>query len=87
MTFEALRQPGCTVECHAEPHTLLDNYFYISGAIPRTTAYETGLPSHATQQREGGPWQMDPLIMDERYVVVRVKGWSVTTRGARRGMS
>ena len=43
--------PGCAVEAHAEPHALLDGFFYVSGAIPRVTPFETGLPGHITQMQ------------------------------------
>lgn len=48
-TFEELSPPGCCVALHEAPHTLLDGCFYVSGAIPRVTTYETGLPQHITQ--------------------------------------
>ncbi len=28
----------------------------------------------APAQEEGGPWELDPLLLDERYVAVRVRG-------------
>ena len=27
-----------------------------------------------TMQEEGGSWERDPLVLDERFVAVRVKG-------------
>ena len=83
--MEQLSLPGCRVELHAESHTLLDGCFFVSGAIPRVMPYEVGAPLHVTrrnwaadQQSEGGvdgeAWARDPLIMDERFVAVRIKG-------------
>ncbi|PSC72632.1 Metallo-beta-lactamase superfamily [Micractinium conductrix] len=70
-----LRITGATVvEEHAEPHTLCGGCFYVSGAIPRQTSYEGGNPGNATQWEEGGAWQADPLVEDERFLAVRVRG-------------
>ena len=74
MDLADLEQPGCRVEVHSEPHTLLDNFFYVSGFVPRNTAYETGLPTHASRMAEGGEWKMDPDIAEERYLAVKVRG-------------
>jgi hypothetical protein len=42
-------QAATRVELHDEPHTLLDNFFYVSGHITRQTPYEQGNPMHASQ--------------------------------------
>jgi 7,8-dihydropterin-6-yl-methyl-4-(beta-D-ribofuranosyl)aminobenzene 5'-phosphate synthase len=47
--LSALRQPGIDVQLHDQPHTLLDDFFYVSGHVPRVTPYETGNPNHASQ--------------------------------------
>ena len=47
--------------------------FYLSGEIPRVTSYETGLQNHVRRNAKGD-WQADPLIMDERFLAVAVKG-------------
>ncbi|KXZ49267.1 hypothetical protein GPECTOR_22g860 [Gonium pectorale] len=73
VSLEALAPPGCRVESHAEPHTLLSDLFFVSGAIPRVTAFEAGQPGHATQGRDG-LWRLDPHIMEERYLAVRLRG-------------
>ena len=46
----------------------------MSGEIPRVTSYEAGVPNHLTRGADGQAWEPDPLIMDERYVAVHVKG-------------
>ncbi len=50
---------------------LLGGLAYLSGEIPRVTTYEQGLPGHV--KREGPAWQPDPLILDERFLAVRLK--------------
>lgn len=51
---------------------LLDDMFYLSGEIPRVTDYETGFPGHV-KQLSNQEWVPDPLILDERYLVVNVR--------------
>ncbi|EFJ49653.1 hypothetical protein VOLCADRAFT_89597 [Volvox carteri f. nagariensis] len=75
-TLEQLSLPGCRVELHAGPHTLLRNCFFVSGSIPRVSSFETGQPGHGTLGPDGN-WQLDPHIMEERYLAVRVRGRGV----------
>jgi len=60
-----------------EARLLLDNTFYLSGEIPRITPYEKGLPGHVKQTKSQTGWEPDPLIMDERWLAVNVKGMGV----------
>mmetsp|Transcript_38166 Transcript_38166/g.85075 ORF Transcript_38166/g.85075 Transcript_38166/m.85075 type:complete len:371 (+) Transcript_38166:64-1176(+) len=69
-----LELPGCQLSMSAEPHTLLESTFFVSGTIPRVTPYETGLPAGITLRAGETEWQPDPLILDERYVAVKIKG-------------
>jgi 7,8-dihydropterin-6-yl-methyl-4-(beta-D-ribofuranosyl)aminobenzene 5'-phosphate synthase len=46
----------------------------VSGEIPRVTRYEAGVPNHLTRSADGKAWEPDPLIMDERFVSVNVRG-------------
>ncbi len=56
-TLDQFSLPGCRLELHAGPHTLLRDCFFVSGAIPRVTSFETGQPGHATLGVEcGGGW-------------------------------
>ena len=54
--------------------TLVDGLFYLSGEIPRVTPYEQGYPGHMRRARDDSGWEPDPLILDERYLAVHVKG-------------
>jgi 7,8-dihydropterin-6-yl-methyl-4-(beta-D-ribofuranosyl)aminobenzene 5'-phosphate synthase len=47
--------------------------FYLSGEIPRVTPFERGLPAHY-QKNEEGNWMPDPLLIDERFLMVNVAG-------------
>lgn len=68
-----LEQHGAQVVHASTPQTILDGLFYVSGEIPRVTAFETGLPGHHRRTEDDSGWEPDPLLMDERFVAVRVK--------------
>jgi 7,8-dihydropterin-6-yl-methyl-4-(beta-D-ribofuranosyl)aminobenzene 5'-phosphate synthase len=56
-----------------EEQSILDGSFYVSGEIPRVTAFERGLPGQHRLNR-GGVWEPDELTKDERFVAVHVAG-------------
>jgi 7,8-dihydropterin-6-yl-methyl-4-(beta-D-ribofuranosyl)aminobenzene 5'-phosphate synthase len=68
-----LEQQGARVIHATEPQLLLDDLFYLSSEIPRVTPFETGLPGQYRRTEDGLGWEPDPLLMDERFVAVRVK--------------
>jgi len=72
-SIEALTARGAHVTCTTEPQCLLDDMFYLSGEIPRVTPFERGLAAHY-QQAADGNWMPDPLLMDERFLMVKVEG-------------
>jgi 7,8-dihydropterin-6-yl-methyl-4-(beta-D-ribofuranosyl)aminobenzene 5'-phosphate synthase len=67
-----LSRAGANVVSTREPQTAVGGVFYVSGEIARLTPYEQGLPGHVRRAADGG-WEDDPLIMDERFVSVRVR--------------
>jgi 7,8-dihydropterin-6-yl-methyl-4-(beta-D-ribofuranosyl)aminobenzene 5'-phosphate synthase len=69
----ALTDAGANVLSTRAPQIIAGNAFYVSGEIPRLTAYETGFPGHVRRADVGQSWEPDPLIMDERFVSVHVK--------------
>lgn len=69
-----LAEAGATVVNTREAQAVADGAFYVSGEIPRVTSYEAGVPNHLTRGADGRTWEPDPLIMDERFVSVHVKG-------------
>jgi len=79
-TFEAVAEAGGQVVTAAEVHRLGGGFFLGSGAIARTTTYETGLVGHHTIR--DGVAVADPLIMDERFLAARVAGRGVTVLSA-----
>ena len=73
-SVEALGARGAQVVEGDESRLLLDDCFYLSGEIPRVSSFETGRPDHLCRRTPGAPWEPDPLILDERYVAVHVRG-------------
>jgi 7,8-dihydropterin-6-yl-methyl-4-(beta-D-ribofuranosyl)aminobenzene 5'-phosphate synthase len=70
---EALTRAGANVVNTREPQAVANGAFYVSGEIPRVTAYEAGLPGHVRRRGNDSSWEPDPLIMDERFISVHVK--------------
>jgi 7,8-dihydropterin-6-yl-methyl-4-(beta-D-ribofuranosyl)aminobenzene 5'-phosphate synthase len=73
-TFAEISEAGGIVSKNEDTHTVLDDFFLISGEIPRVTTYETGLRRGARFVEEKGAWEKDELIMDERFVICNLKG-------------
>ncbi len=65
---------GARVISSQQSQLILDGYFWISGEIPRVTSYERGFPGHLRRSEDGSSWEADPLIMDERFLAVDVRG-------------
>jgi 7,8-dihydropterin-6-yl-methyl-4-(beta-D-ribofuranosyl)aminobenzene 5'-phosphate synthase len=53
---------------------LLDRHFYLSGEIPRLSAFEKGRVDHLSRTGPDAPWQPDPLLLDERMLVAQIRG-------------
>ena len=68
-----LTQHGAEVVHSTQPQTVLDDLVYVSGEIPRVTAFEVGLPGQHRKTLDDTDWEPDPLIMDERFVALAVK--------------
>lgn len=73
-SFEEISSAGAKITKSAEPHTVLNDTFLISGEIPRVTPYETGVQRAIRFDEVKGEWESDELILDERLVVCNVKG-------------
>ena len=69
----ALEKAGARVIVTREARLIADGCFAVSGEIPRVTPYEVGVPNHVRRAADSGSWEADPLIMDERFLSVRVK--------------
>jgi 7,8-dihydropterin-6-yl-methyl-4-(beta-D-ribofuranosyl)aminobenzene 5'-phosphate synthase len=73
-SLEAIASHGAQVVDRGDAQLLLDGCFYLSGEIPRVSSFEKGRPDHVRRRAADQPWEPDPLIMDERYVAVHVRG-------------
>ena len=70
---DALRALGAAPVLSSAPLLALADGCYVSGEIPRRSAYERGLPRHVRRTPDGTGWEADPLIMDERFLAVHVR--------------
>ena len=75
-TLAQIEAAGGKIGTTDKPHPLCGGFFFGSGEIERATDYETGLVGHHSFY--DGEGEEDPLIMDERFVAVSVKGRGVT---------
>lgn len=71
---EALSLHGADVVNTAEAQALFGGMAYVSGEIARVTPFERGLPGQHRRMADGQGWELDELIMDERFVALNVKG-------------
>lgn len=71
---ETVSLTGAAPMITIEPRLLGKGLCFLSGEIPRVTSYERGLPNHVRRTQDGTDWEPDPLITDERFLAVRVKG-------------
>ncbi|KAF9351862.1 hypothetical protein BGX34_000314 [Mortierella sp. NVP85] len=76
-SFTELETAGGKVAQNDKAHTICDGFFGVSGLIPRKTSYETGIPNHVRWSEDTKSWRSEPEIMDERYLVARVKSKGV----------
>ncbi len=65
---------GAEVVNTREPQVLMDGMAFVSGEIPRVTAFEKGLPGQHRKTLDGKGWELDELVLDERFVAVNVAG-------------
>jgi 7,8-dihydropterin-6-yl-methyl-4-(beta-D-ribofuranosyl)aminobenzene 5'-phosphate synthase len=68
-----LEKLGARVVNRPDAQLLLDDHFYYSGEIPRVTSFEKGRVDHLSRRSPDAPWEPDPLLMDERMLVVHVR--------------
>jgi 7,8-dihydropterin-6-yl-methyl-4-(beta-D-ribofuranosyl)aminobenzene 5'-phosphate synthase len=73
-SVENLTAYGAEVVNTKEPQLLLDGMAYVSGQIPRVTGFEKGLPGQHRKTGDGKGWELDELVMDERFLAIHVGG-------------
>lgn len=70
--IDELIQENITLIEKDTPTPLVDNMILVSGEVARTTDFEKGFPVHYTKRN--GKWENDPLIKDDQFVVINVRG-------------
>lgn len=73
-SFKELEAAGAHLLKSDKPHLVLDDFFLVSGEIPRQTSYEDGIHGGIRFNDSTCQWEEDTLIMDERYVMCNLKG-------------
>lgn len=86
-SFDEILDAGATVLKSDQPHTVLDDFFLVSGEIPRETPYEDGIYGGLRYDTSKGKWEEDTLIMDERYVMCNLKGTNQPVMTLRRAIT
>jgi 7,8-dihydropterin-6-yl-methyl-4-(beta-D-ribofuranosyl)aminobenzene 5'-phosphate synthase len=69
-----LEAQGGTVVSTREAQHIAGGTVFVSGEIPRRTPFETGLPGQHRRTEDGKGWELDELLIDERFVAVNVRG-------------
>jgi 7,8-dihydropterin-6-yl-methyl-4-(beta-D-ribofuranosyl)aminobenzene 5'-phosphate synthase len=64
---------GARVVSTRDARLIIDDMAYVSGEIPRVTGFERGLRGQHRRTLDGSGWELDELIMDERFVAVNVR--------------
>jgi len=84
---QVLAGNGAQLVITRDEQSVLSGSFYISGEIARVTPFERGLPGQH-RLNEDGKWELDELLMDERFVAVHIanKGLFVFTACSHAGL-
>jgi 7,8-dihydropterin-6-yl-methyl-4-(beta-D-ribofuranosyl)aminobenzene 5'-phosphate synthase len=87
-TPEQLTAYGARVVVTREPQSLLNGMGYLSGEIPRVTSFEQGFIGQHRKTLHGEGWELDEVMMDERFIAVNVakKGLVVFTACSHAGV-
>lgn len=73
-TFAEIEAAGGVLSKKDDIHTVLDDFFLVSGHIPRRTTYETGIRGGLRFVRSTDQWIADETIDDERMVLCHLRG-------------
>jgi 7,8-dihydropterin-6-yl-methyl-4-(beta-D-ribofuranosyl)aminobenzene 5'-phosphate synthase len=73
-SVEALRAHGARVVNTTEAQVVLDGMAWVSGEIPRVTSFEQGFKGQHRRTLDGEGWELDEVMLDERFLAVHVAG-------------
>lgn len=81
-SVEDLTAFGAEVIVTTEPQSLHNDMFFVSGEVPRVTAYERGYPGQVRLMEDGESWEPDELLMDERFLAINVANKGIVVLSA-----
>lgn len=70
----ALTAQGGRVISTRDAQAIAGDTVYVSGEIPRRSGFEVGLPGQHRRTLDGKGWELDELLVDERFIAFNVKG-------------
>lgn len=73
-SFSEIEAAGGKVAKSDQPHSICDDFFTVSGEIPRVTEYEKGLKFGMRMDSLDEGWKKDEQMADERFLMCRLKG-------------
>lgn len=71
-TRDQAEAAGARIVEAAGPYLLCEDAILVTGEVPRITDFEPGMPFEWIL--ENGEWRHDPRVLDDRSIVVRVRG-------------
>jgi 7,8-dihydropterin-6-yl-methyl-4-(beta-D-ribofuranosyl)aminobenzene 5'-phosphate synthase len=69
-----LKDNGGRVISSRDAQAIAGDTVFVSGEIPRRSNFEIGLPGQHRRTEDGNGWELDELLLDERFVAVNVRG-------------
>ena len=72
LTQEEVEKHGGKVIASQDPLVIFQDHLLISGEVERVTAYETGSPGECREIN--GQWEDASLVIDERVLILNLKG-------------
>jgi len=84
----ALTAHGSRVVSTRDAQAIAGDTVYVSGEIPRRSGFEVGMPGQHRRTLDNRGWELDELLVDERFVAVHVrdKGLVVLTACSHAGV-
>ncbi|CAN0447093.1 unnamed protein product, partial [Phaeothamnion confervicola] len=70
----ALATHGARVVSTRDAQTIAGDVVFVSGEIPRRSGFEVGMPGQHRRTLDGQGWELDELLMDERFIAFHVRG-------------
>jgi 7,8-dihydropterin-6-yl-methyl-4-(beta-D-ribofuranosyl)aminobenzene 5'-phosphate synthase len=87
-SLSALGAHGARAVVTRDAASAAGNTLFVSGEIPRVSGFEVGVPGQHRRTEDGQDWELDELVLDERFIAmnVRSKGLVVLTACSHAGV-